>query len=161
MKKSYKLIWDECNPTADRRPTTNKDIENDIHVEYFDTEEELLKALMEIADVEESDLEETNIDERIKEITLDVLDDTGDGSPNIIYIEHNNKDPEEDAYSDILPDDFLADASEEEVKQALCDYYRDLYGDLFDSDFESTASEDEIRRAHMDYYRRASEKFAK
>ena len=30
-----RLIWDDCRPTIDRRPTTYEDIENDIHLQEF------------------------------------------------------------------------------------------------------------------------------
>lgn len=119
-----KLIWDDCTPTAERRPTYYDDIQNDIHVEEFDSEEELLDQLLDLSNFEEDDIldlledEEPTFDNKVNCI-LSSLSDPGDGSPNILYLNINGKEYDEAMPYDELEDLDLATCSEEDVKEIL------------------------------------------
>ena len=58
MKRmKIRLIWDDCRPTIDRRPITCEDIENDIHLQEFESEDDLIKHLCNLSRCNEDDLE--------------------------------------------------------------------------------------------------------
>ena len=86
-----KLIYDLCTATAERRPTTAKDIEKDIHVETFNTEEELLNHVAKLVKYDEDDLAdvdgETPLD-KVEKI-IEWCNDPDDGSPNFLYLSKN------------------------------------------------------------------------
>lgn len=115
MSKKCRLIWDDCTPTRDRRPTTSKDIEEDIHVVNYANEYALFQAVLYLTgyDEEDLDLEETTpIKEKI-ETVIGYFDDPGDGSPNILYASINGKELE-----GTLPYDALDGLDLENVTQA-------------------------------------------
>lgn len=115
MSKKCRLIWDDCTPTRDRRPTTSKDIEEDIHVVDYANEYALFQAVLYLTgyDEEDLDLEETTpIKEKI-ETVIGYFDDPGDGSPNILYASINGKELE-----GTLPYDALDGLDLENVTQA-------------------------------------------
>lgn len=80
-----RLIWDDCTPALNRRPITVKDIENDIHIEELESEEELINTLADLCNEEPDDFEGDSNEETIQN-ALSVLSDPGDGSPNILYL---------------------------------------------------------------------------
>ena len=127
MGKKCRLIWDDCTPTRDRRPTTSEDIEEDIHVENYENEDELFQAVLDLAgyDEEDLDLEETTpIKEKI-EAVIRLFDDPGDGSPNILYASINGKELE-----GTLPYDDLDGLDLENVTQAaVIKAIKGAYGD--------------------------------
>jgi len=87
MLKKCRLIWDDCTPTRERRPTTEQDIEEDIHIVDYDTAEDMFQAVLDLAGYDEDDLDidyNLSMKEKIEEV-LGYLDDPGDGSPNILY----------------------------------------------------------------------------
>ena len=113
-----RLVWDDCTPTYERRATTEEDIENDIHVKEFNTAEELLSELVDLANAEEDELEEDSTEGKIEEL-LSWFNDPGDGSPNIFYISVNGKELDEVYPYDELEYLDLATCSERDVKDAL------------------------------------------
>ena len=82
-----RLIWDDCEPTIDRRPTTREDIETGIHLQEFESENDLIKHLCDLSDYDESDLEDYGEDNRAKiDFLLSSMSDPGDGTPNILFL---------------------------------------------------------------------------
>ena len=151
-----RLIYDECNPTKDRRPTTREDIENDIHVVEFGSIAEMIEELdgsssyKEIAD--DLDVDPNN--------TLDVLDsylnffeDPGDGSYNILYLSIEGVPYEHRA---IMPYDGMEDmnletATEQEVKQSIEETYDQDYGFDEDDDDDVDLSLSKLGTKGLDY----------
>lgn len=91
-----RLIYDLCNPTRDRRPTTEDDID-DVIIEEFDNLEDCWETLCDLMDFDEDDLEyeldmgaDAEPEDKIK-VLLDSPIDPGDGSPNIQYLSVNGK----------------------------------------------------------------------
>lgn len=86
-----RIIYDKCTPTRDRRPTTAEDIRNDFVIKDFETKEQLLDELYDIANMEpedvydETDITEDDLDGQIDYI-MGFFEDPGDGSPNILYL---------------------------------------------------------------------------
>lgn len=119
-----RIIWDDCTPTADRRPTYYDDIQNDIHLEEVDSEEEILDILYDITDLDEDDvkdmldIDDPSFDDQINGL-LSVLSDPGDGSPNILYLNVNGKEYDEAMPYDALDQLDLTTCSEEDVKEVL------------------------------------------
>lgn len=115
MNKKCRLIWDDCTPSKERRPTTTCDIEEDIHVENYANEDELFQAVLGLAgyDEEDLDLEETIPMKEKIETVIGYFDDPGDGSPNILYASINGKELE-----GTLPYDDLDGLDLENVTQA-------------------------------------------
>ena len=67
MKRmKIRLIWDDCRPTIDRRPITYEDIENDIHLQEFESEDDLIKHLCNLSKCNEDDLEDCGEDNKAK-----------------------------------------------------------------------------------------------
>ena len=125
-----RIIWDDCTPTADRRPTYYDDIQNDIYLEEVDSEEEILDILYNITDLDEDevkdmlDIDDPSFDDQIN-CLLSVLSDPGDGSPNVLYLNINGKEYDEAMPYDALDQLDLATCSEEDVKDVLCADYED------------------------------------
>ena len=134
-----RLIWDECNPTIDRRPTTSEDIENDIHLQEFDNEEELLNKLAEMVGYSEEDLEDCGDDNREKiDCLLSTMSDPGDGTPNILFLSIDD-----DIIQDWLEQIDGLVCSEQDVKDEMMQYAEDEPWD-YDEEFdESEEIEDE------------------
>ena len=115
-----RLIWDDCTPTANRRPTTPQDIDEDIHIEDFNSAEDLYNYLLDLIGIDELDDytdPEAPINEQVRDI-IGSFDDPGDGSINFIYA---ILDGEEvwPCWYDSLEDLDLANVTEEEVKDVL------------------------------------------
>lgn len=131
-----RLIYDECNPTRDRRPTTQSDVENDIHVEEFDTIPEVVEALnedyMEIANDYEVD---PNDEMAVLDAVIDELGDSGDGSYNILYLSIDGKQYYDGSYEGMENLD-LETASESDVIDAIlaANDYEDDYDDFDEED---------------------------
>lgn len=82
-----RLIWDDCTPIAERRPITKEDIEEDIHIKEFGSEEELLQHLLNLLQYDDEDVEfpeGATMKDKIETI-LQYFEDPGDGYPNILY----------------------------------------------------------------------------
>ena len=133
-----RLIYDECNPTRDRRPTTVEDVENDIHVEDFDSIPEVIEALnedyMEIADNYEIDPDD---EMAVLDTVIDILSDPGDGSYNILYLGIDGKEYYNGSYDGMETLD-LETASEEDVKDAI------LAADEYEDDYDYDEDEDDV-----------------
>lgn len=127
-----RIIYDECTPTKDRRPTFADDIRNDIHVEEFesnpDSYEELIGIIGYDTEYFEEDVlenaEEMSFEDKFKAL-IDYIagpyhdySDPGDGSPNILYLGVDGETLLNDPYWTI--DDLdLANISEEELIDAM------------------------------------------
>lgn len=120
-----KLIYDECNPTRDRRPTTEEDVENDIHVEEFNSVKDLMEELAYLAGYDSLDefLYEANMDANDSDAVISELlsyfTDPGDGSANIFYLNVDGKE-----FDDVMPYDSVAaldlsKATKEDVVNAI------------------------------------------
>lgn len=87
---------DYCTPAAERRIITLKDLENDIVIKEYNDKKDLVVLLLDCTYMEEWDLDylnklnENRLDDLIKE-GIDDLSDLGDGSPNIIFIQYDDK----------------------------------------------------------------------
>ena len=167
-----RLIYDECNPTADRRPTTAEDVENDIHVEEFDSVDELLNKLAELANYDsieefayEFDLDVADFDAVISEL-LSYFSDPGDGSPNILYLNIDGKVFDEAMPYDSIENLDLATADEGDIIDAIIenegyeyeddeDYDEDEdYDDEEDEEDESeTEFEESLKENKEDWYK--------
>ena len=118
-----RLIWDDCTPTRERRPTTIADLKDDIHVEDYDSAYELLETLCDLIDYDsvEDFCEENEIDmgttdySEIAEAALNFLSDPGDGSPNILYCKVDGKVLEDSGYYNMVDDLDLDTVSKEEI----------------------------------------------
>lgn len=126
--KKCRIVYDICTPTAEARPTFIEDIDNDIHIEEFDDEKEVLDLLLKMLSYTEDDLddmEDLSIKEKIAEI-LPYFNDPGDGSPNILYLSIDGEE-----FDDAIPYDNitldLATCSEEELKDFLKQFADDDY----------------------------------
>lgn len=90
---NIKLIYDLCTPTRDRRPTFLQDLKNDIKVLTLHSEVELIDELEELVDdlddlygwLDDSGNTEPS-NRTIIDRALSLLNDPGDGSPNILYL---------------------------------------------------------------------------
>ena len=118
-----RLIWDDCTPTRDRRPTTIADLKDDIHVEDYDSAYEVLEELCYLADYDsvedfcnemEIDIGTTDYSE-IAEAALKFFSDPGDGSPNILYCKIDDKVLEDSGYYNMADDLDLDTVSKEEI----------------------------------------------
>lgn len=156
VSKKYRLIWDDCSATADRRPTEEEDIENDIHVEDFNSAEEVYEKLLELADIDKEDFEEDkdfeSTHQKIEELSY-YFSDPGDGSPNILYCPIEGDDYGE-AYDSLSSLD-LDTCTEEDVKEAIKAEFGIFDGedddwDEDDEDDEEIESEDEFESLHED-----------
>ena len=143
-----RLIYDLCTPTADRRPTTVEDIENDIQVVELDSKEEILEHLLNLANYEEDELEEfdlpddASIDDKI-DLALGFFEDPGDGSPNILYLSIDGKEVDGTLPYDCLEDLDLETCTREDVIEACLENADDwLYDEDEDND-EDFVEEDE------------------
>lgn len=137
-----RLIWDECTATADRRPLTKEDIDNDIHLEEFKSKEDLLNFLVDILGYEEEDILDLGdtVDKQIDEI-VSRLSDPGDGSPNILFLSIDG-----DIIQDWLEEVDGLTCSEQDVKDEQMKYVEDRpwdYDEEFDFDDEYEEDLDE------------------
>ena len=180
MFKKGRLIWDDCIPTRERRPTTEEDIEDDINVEDYTSEERMLNQLLELAGYDEEDLDlDANASAKSKmEELLNCFDDPSDGSPNILYASINGKPLKGSLPYDSLEGLDLETATQEEVVEKVKgEFASEDDDDGYDDDEEdgdevelkkynlavnirgddysillSTDSEDEVAKAFIDAY---------
>ena len=82
----FKVIWDDCTPTKDRRPTTASDVRNDIHIKTVNTDKELLSLLFDITGYDYDDFNLDGEPLEICEKLVGFFDDPGDGSTDFLYI---------------------------------------------------------------------------
>lgn len=115
IKNKDRMIWDDCTPTLDRRPTTVDDIENDIHVQDFGNPGEILEFLEDLAG---TDAVGDTYEEKLEDI-LTYFEDSGDGSPNILYLSINGQEVGGTYVYDCIKHLDLSTVTEEEVKQAM------------------------------------------
>ena len=117
-----RLIWDDCTPTMARRPTTAEDVDEDIHVKNFKSEEEFVEAVLDILGYDEADLEEADGDtdfEKAKSL-ISYCDDPGDGSPNFLYMSVNGEEEPDITFAyDCLDGLDLEHCTEKQVKKAV------------------------------------------
>lgn len=137
-----RLIWDDCRPTIDRRPTTYEDIENDIHLQEFESEDDLIKHLCDLSACNEDDLKECGEDNRAKiDYLLSSMNDRGDGTPNILFLSIDG-----DIIQDWLEEVDGLTCSEQDVKDEQMKYVEDRpweYDEEFDFDDEYEEDLDE------------------
>lgn len=145
-----RLIWDDCTPTRDRRPTTAEDVKADIHLAEFDTEDELLDKVIDLVGWDEDDLQDYLMDNEMEsasvkekiETLLRIFDDPGDGSPNILYCSIDGQELEGTFPYDNLEGLKLETCSEEDIKRAL------LSGDIED---ESLNEDSHTMQSYKDW----------
>lgn len=117
-----RMIYDECTPTRERRPITRWDVENDIHIDEYESKEELLDALLDLSNGDIDEIKDEgifDIDRQIEQC-LGYMDDLGDGSPNILYISIDGEEPYNETFCySCLCDLDLENCSEDEVKNAI------------------------------------------
>ena len=137
-----RLIWDDCEPTIDRRPTTREDIETGIHLQEFESENDLIKHLCDLSDYDESDLEDYGEDNRAKiDFLLSSMSDPGDGTPNILFLSIDG-----DIIQDWLEEVDGLTCSEQDVKNEQMKSLEDEpwdYEEEFDFDDEDEEHLDE------------------
>ena len=137
-----RLIWDDCEPTIDRRPTTREDIETGIHLQEFESENDLIKHLCDLSDYDESDLEDYGEDNRAKiDFLLSSMSDPGDGTPNILFLSIDG-----DIIQDWLEEVDGLTCSEQDVKNEQMKSLEDEpwdYEEEFDFDDEDEENLDE------------------
>ena len=133
-KGNNRIVWDDATATAERREITVEDIEEDIHVKQYKNAQELLKGLLDIAHLDEDELEADTLNGKIEEI-LESLSDPSDGSPNILYISVDGEELDDYVYPynelDYLD---LATCSEKAIKHALLNEYGDGDNDVHHED---------------------------
>lgn len=138
-----RLIWDDCRPTIDRRPITYEDIENDIHLQEFESEDDLIKHLCDLSKCNEDDLEDCGEDNRAKiDCLLSSMNDRGDGTPNILFLSIDG-----DIIQDWLEEVDGLTCSEQDVKDEQMKYVEDRpweYDEEFDFDDEYEDSETKL-----------------
>ena len=138
-----RLIWDDCRPTIDRRPITYEDIENDIHLQEFESEDDLIKHLCDLSRCDEDDLEDCGEDNRAKiDCLLSSMNDRGDGTPNILFLSIDG-----DIIQDWLDEVDGLTCSEQDVKDEQMKYVEDRPWDYdeefdFDDEYEEDLDED-------------------
>ena len=146
-----RLIWDDCSPTLNRRPTTDEDIQEDIHIKEFDNEDDFVQHILDLTNSDMDDLEDaegsTPFDKAVS--LMGYCDDPGDGSPNFLYLSVDGEENTLSTYPyDCLSDLDLENCSEEEIKKVLIDnndedyedfetYFDDLMDKLTDKNDES------------------------
>lgn len=121
------LAWDDCTPTKDRRPTTEDDIEDDIHLEKFNTPEELYAKVLEVAGFDDEEIMDDFISNGNKNPTLKekiedaigYLGDPGDGSANILCCKVNGEDCEGACPYDYLENFDFEHNDEEDLKDHI------------------------------------------
>lgn len=137
-----RLIWDDCRPTIDRRPTTYEDIENDIHLQEFESEDDLIKHLCDLSNCNEDDLKDCGEDNRSKiDCLLSSMNDRSDGTPNILFLSIDG-----DIIQDWLEEVDGLTCSEQDVKDEQMKYLEDRpwdYDEEFDFDDEHEEDLDE------------------
>ena len=122
-----RLIWDDCTPTRDRRPTTAQDIEDDIHVRDFSSKKEFADFILNMLDYNDpyalDDLEGDSMFQKAL-TAMSYCDDPGDGSPNFLYMSINGKEYDTVTYIyDCMQTLDLEHCSEEDVKEVLKHQY--------------------------------------
>ena len=147
-----RLIWDDCTPTRDRRPTTSEDIEDDIHVIDYSDADEVLEKICRLAgyDVDEvyDEMLEDNPDttpsvvEAINYVK-GYFSDFGDGSPNILYCCVNGQEVIKDLY-DCLRGYDLKTISEEEAKDVI------QYAEFGDMDISDDDEDVDMNEAYLE-----------
>ena len=134
-----RLIWDDCTPTRERRPTTSYDIEDDIHLEEFDNLDDLIDTLLDLTDYTIDDLVSEKPMDQIDEL-IGCLGDISDGSPNILFLSIDNN-----IIEDMLEDTDGLTCSEDDVKDEIKQYVEDdedYDDDLDESLYESNTKPD-------------------
>ena len=146
MNKKCRLIWDDSTPCADRRPTTPEDLEDDIHVVDYESEEDLLNELLELSgyDPEDIELDETLTPEELIKKVIRLFDDVGDGSPNILYVSIGGKEISGSLPYDSLSNIDLEKATREEVIETLKREFED-------EDEDSDEDDEEINYSYVVY----------
>lgn len=151
-----RLIYDECTPTRDRRPTTMEDIENDIHVEEYDSIPEMIDDF--VSDGYEEFAEDEGIDPKnemeVLEAWLGYYNDPGDGSPNIQYISIDGVPYESENVLtyDCLQDVDLEHAREADIKALIIQAYDGDYGIDYDDFDEEDDMDESLNEASEENY---------
>lgn len=160
-EEKIRLIWDDCTPTRERRPTTEGDIWDDIHIEEFNSKDEFAAFIIgHFLDGE--DLEEYGEDPF--EAALNFIEisssDPGDGSPNFLYISLNGKELNEFTLPyDSLLDLDLEHISENNLKQAMIEYE---FGEYDEEEWDEEEYDDEEEdEAEEDFDESLSEEYVK
>lgn len=141
--EKIRLIWDDCTPTKERRPTTESDIWDDIHIEDFNSKDEFVAFIIGYFLDGDNDLEEYGEDpfEAALNFIESSNDDPGDGSPNFLYISLNGEELDEFTLSyDSLLDLDLEHISENNLKQAMIEYE---FGDDDEEEWDEEEYDDE------------------
>ena len=121
-----KIIYDLCTPTKDRRPSTADDVYDDIHVDKLSNEKALKDVLNKLTWLDEDevaedlgkDIDDVSIEE-YAEASLGYLEDPGDGSPNVLYLNINGKEIPGSLTYDCLKNLNLENATKEDVVKAI------------------------------------------
>lgn len=140
-----RLIWDDCSPTMERRPATDEDIQEDIHIKEFDNEDDFVQHILDLTNSDMDDLEDaegsTPFDKAVS--LMGYCDDPGDGSPNFLYLSVDGEENTLSTYPyDCLSDLDLEKCSEEEIKKVLIDNNDEDYED-FETYFDNLMDESE------------------
>lgn len=157
-EEKIRLIWDDCTPTGERRPTTESDIWDDIHIEDFNSKDEFVAFIIGYFLDGDNDLEEYGADpfEAALNFIESSNDDPGDGSPNFLYISLNGKELNEFTLPyDSLLDLDLEHISENNLKQAMIEYeFGDDDEEEWDEeeDFDESLSEEYVKHNDEYYY---------
>ena len=129
----FRVIWDDCTPTRDRRPTTLQDIEEDIHVKDFEgSEDDFLDLILDIVGWDRDELEDNEIEgtpiEQAQEL-IGYCNDPGDGSANFLYVSVDGKELDGSFPYDGMENLDLEHCTEKEVKKLLMSEYSDIFDD--------------------------------
>ena len=155
-EEKIRLIWDDCTPTRERRPATEGDIWDDIHIEEFNSKDEFAAFIIGHF-LDGDDLEEYGEDPFAAALNFIKISssDPGDGSPNFLYISLNGKKlPKYTLSYDSILDLDLEHISENNLKQAMIEYeFGDDDEEEWDEeeDFDESLNEEYVKH-DIGYY---------
>ena len=161
--EKIRLIWDDCTPTRERRPTTESDIWDDIHIEDFNSKDEFVAFIIGYFLDGDNDLEEYGADpfEAALNFIESSNDDPGDGSPNFLYISLNGKElPKYTLSYDSILDLDSEHISADNLKRAMIEYeFGDDDEEEWDEeewdeeeDFDESLNEEYVKHNDEYYY---------
>lgn len=144
MKKHLnRIAVDLCTPTAERRPTTVKDIRNDVFIADFRNSKKLYKFVLDLTNMDDEDvideLDGDNTVENKINYLIEFCTDPGDGSPNILYCCVEGKELNNVVEYDVFDGINFDNVDEQTLVDILLDehcYEDDEYEDDEDEDIE-------------------------
>lgn len=145
-----RIIWDECTPTRDRRPTEVEDIEEDIHVYDYGSELDVVVALLDLYHIDMSDEEIASrpYSEIIEDVLEEFNSDPGDGSINVMSVTLGGTEIYFNGYDcmDVLD---LTTITERELKDVIIDQLKED-GDIEEDWCEVEDCDDKVEEGYVE-----------